>query len=118
MKKKTYKQMQNRLYREIKRRIEAENRIKLPMDVTVCERPIEKFGLIQRVPNRVLVPAWADAESLFEEQIKKDMAHKIADDLLQKGYFVFCSSGEDPAIFDYTTVRAELNVVRPGKGFW
>ena len=118
MSKKSYKRHQNRLYREIKRRIEAENRIKVPLDISVCERPIEKFGVIQHVPNEQISIHAIDQERSFEEMIKRDMAYKICDDLLQKGYFAFSSSNGALSMCDYQTIRAELNAVRPGEGFW
>ena len=59
MSKKSYKRNQNRLYREIKRRIIAEQQLLRPVTFAKCERKIETLKVRNMVPE-------------YMEQTKKD----------------------------------------------
>lgn len=91
MKKKTYKQMQNRLYREIKRRIEAEKRIMIPC--RMCTRDNDHI-------------------------VKSIMANIVATKLLADEYIAFYShENHYEPITDVMEIEARLDVVRP-KEIW
>lgn len=111
MKKKTYKQMQNRLYREIKRRIEAENRIKIPLEVNVCERKIDTIELRKCIDRRELAMYLGDEGG---EMIKRSMAHEVCNTLYDEGYFVFYNStSPSDVVFDYKELECRIDIVRP-----
>ena len=112
MKKKTYKQMQNRLYREIKRRIEAEKRIMIPMEVRTDGRQIDTIAVRNMVPCRVCTKD----KIVF---VKSIMANKIATKLLADQYITFCSYENHyaPAI-DTIEIEARLDVVKPKEVFY
>ena len=108
MKKKTYKQMQNRLYREIKRRIIAERALLFP--VPVIERNdarIETLAISNVVPNFLAAQ--------YPEFVKTDMANKIASKLVADGFVEFYSSSGPfcSPIEDVTEIRARVKVVKP-----
>ena len=107
MSKKSYKRNQNRLYREIKRRIIAEQAAKFPVPVIEISRGIETLAIRNIVPNY-----------LFREIefIKTDMANKIARKLVAEGFVEFFSSENkyDP-IKDVTEIEARVRVVKPEK---
>ena len=107
MSKKSYKRNQNRLYREIKRRILAENMLYKPFPtLTVTTRPIETLKIKSLVPNYIMQ---------HEEIVKQDMANKITHKLIADGFIVFHSREycKDFGIQDTTEVEAILNVIRP-----
>ena len=112
MKKKTYKQMQNRLYREVKRRIEAEKRITIPIEVRTDGRQIDTIAVRNMVPCRVCTKD----KYVF---IKSIMANKIATKLLADQYITFYSYENHyaPAI-DTIEIEARLDVVKPKEVFY
>lgn len=111
MKKKTYKRMKNRLYREIKRRMDLEHRLAFPPKVCVERRKVETLQVRQLIPNNRIPGEYIEE---FERNVKRDMAGKIADKLLEDGYICFMTAenGADP-IWGSREVRARLDVVRP-----
>lgn len=110
MKKKTYKQMQNRLYREIKRRIEAENRIMIPLEVKTDGRQIDTIKTRNMIPCRMCT---RDNDHI----VKSIMANKIATKLLADEYIAFYShENHYEPITDVMEIEARLDVVRP-KGY-
>ena len=109
MSKKSYKKLQNRLYREIKRRIIAEKRplaftrtiykpINPEIDTLKIERIFPPFDISENNPKLV-------------EFIKQDMAREITNKLLADGYFLF-ESELDP-VTDVGRVRCRLRVCKP-----
>lgn len=114
MKKKTYKKMQNRLYREIKRRIIVENMFfRTPIECVVSERKIDTI----KVCHAFRSPSCYGIHENFkpyEEFAKQTMADKIADKLLSDNYITFMQ-GEEPGmpISDYFRIEARLDVVKP-----
>ena len=106
MSKKSYKQLQNRLYREIKRRIIAEQQIAMPIKFTACERQIDTFKAEYRIPN------WLAGN---EEYLKMEVVNRIVIKLCEEGYFEFHWHGQehDFPIGDYSWIDARLHVVRP-----
>ncbi len=107
MKKKTYKQMQNRLYREIKRRIIAEQTLLFP--IPIIERNDSR---IETLAINNIVPKFLAQQTEF---VKTDMANKIARKLVADGFVEFCSSSEPfySPIEDVVEIRARVKVVKP-----
>ena len=105
MSKKSYKRNQNRLYREIKRRIAAEQALKFPVPVIEVHRDIETLAIKNIVHTRLLNEI---------EFVKADMANKIARKLVAEGFIEFlCSENKYAPIEDATEIEARICVVRP-----
>ena len=83
MSKKSYKRNQNRLYREIKRRIIAEQASRMPVPVIEIHRDIETLAIRNIVPNYLVREI---------EFVKTDMANKLARKLVAEGYVEFFSA--------------------------
>lgn len=112
MKKKTYKRMQNRLYREVKRRIEAEKRIMIPMEARTDGRQIDTIAVRNMVPCRVC----AKDNDVF---IKSIMANKITTKLLADQYITFYSHEDHYGpVEDIIEIEARLDVVKPKEVFY
>lgn len=113
MSKKSYKRNQNRLYREIKRRIIAENKLLKPVQFIGRERKIETIKIRSNIPNYI-----EDKKGIIG-WVKADMANKIMHKLIADGYLKFNYSGDyhriadDEEIMDIKEIEAVLNVVRP-----
>ena len=107
MKKKTYKQMQNQLYREIKRRIIAEHFVMTPQKVKVCEQKIDVIATKVKTDRDLCT-------LLDAEMVKKDIARKVFNELYDKGDFLFYV-GEAPLCDPLGRVEIEcrINVVKP-----
>ena len=109
MSKKSYKHIQNRLYREIKRRIIAEQTLEFPVPVTVpaikTNRDIEILAVRNIVPNYL-------ANKI--EFVKADIANKIARKLVDEGFVEFLNNENE-----YTSeIEARIYVVRPTQEGW
>lgn len=105
MSKKTYKRNQNRLYREIKRRIIAESALKRPMTFFTCERKIETVEVRNIIPNDI-------AEET--EFVKAEVGRRMVNKLISEGYIEFYSSGDHYSpISDMTEIKARLYVIKP-----
>ena len=111
MKKKTYKQMQNRLYREIKRRMILEQWIVFTPKFKTEERKIQTFGISKKIDRNIIPP---DDDGSFAKMIKRDMVHELSDKMLENGYFSFLQR-EEPGgpIVDYTEIMVRVDVVEP-----
>jgi len=106
MSKKSYKRNQNRLYREIKRRVIAEKVLKFPVPVVEIHRDIETLAIRSIVPNHIVCDDM--------EFVKMDMASKIARKLVVEGFVEFSSSANKYApIEDVTEIEARIRVVKP-----
>ena len=106
MSKRSYKKLQNRLYREIKRRIIAEQKIQSPAKIITCERKIDTFRAEYRIPS------WLAAN---EEYLKMEVVSRIANKLYEEGYFEFHWFGQenDLPVADHSWIEARLHVVKP-----
>ncbi len=105
MSKKSYKRNQNRLYREIKRRIIAEHALKFPAPVIKIHRDIETLAIRNIVPNHLV------REIDF---VKTDMANKIARKLVDEGFVEFYSSENKYAQMpDAVEIEARIYVAKP-----
>ena len=105
MSKKSYKRIQNRLYREIKRRIIAEQELKLPVPVIEIHRDIETFAIRNIVPNYFVREI---------EFVKMDMANKLARKLVAEGFVeFFTGENEYTPIEDATEIEARIYVAKP-----
>ena len=111
MSKKSYKRNQNRLYREIKRRIIAEQALKFPVPTIIkVPRHIEKLAL------RSIVPHYLVHEIEF---VKTDMANKIARKLIDEGFVEFFSSeNKYEPIIEGAEIEARIYVAKPAKEGW
>lgn len=109
MSKKSYKRNQNRLYREIKRRIIAEQAIKLPVTVAKIYR-----GDIVPIAIKNIVSNYLVHEIGFVKFLKMDVANKLASKLVAEGFVEFFSSENkyDPTA-DVTEIEARICVVKP-----
>ena len=106
MSKKSYKRNQNRLYREIKRRIIAERQLIKPVQLITYQRQIDTIKVKKIIPNYAMET---------ETFIKQELGRQITDKLIADGYILFYCN-EVPAymaIDDVTTIEARLDVVRP-----
>jgi len=118
MSKKSYKQIKNRLYREIKRRIIAENNIhyefvRTKYDTIKIEKLLHYDDPIiqsqrqsyQKSGDEIFIPD-------YEKLIRKEMARAIASELDSKGYIKYYTSQAfaDEAIHDYIRLGAILKV--------
>ena len=108
MKKKTYKQMQNRLYREIKRRQLAERQNpKIRMSYQSRTIPIETIRT-----KHLIDPE--DITKYAEEAIeytKQDIANAMSQKLLESGYIAFYNHGIGG--MGMNEIEAVLHVVKP-----
>ena len=105
MSKKSYRRNQNRLYREIKRRIIAEQALKFPVPVIETHRDIETLAIRNIIPHSLVHEI---------EFVKTDMANKIARKLVADGYVEFlCSENKYTSITDVIEIEARINVVKP-----
>lgn len=109
MKKKTYKQMQNRLYREIKRRMMLEQALKIPVPVHIEHSNFDTLAIRHLVDKRMIPQNTTE----YTEYIKRDMANQMADKLMEEGYISYYTI-EEPhePIFDYAEIEARIRVVR------
>lgn len=105
MSKKSYKRNQNRLYREIKRRIIAEQASRMPVPVIEVHRDIETLAIRNIVPNHLACDI---------EFVKTEMANKIARKLVAEGFVEFFSSeNKYEPIADATEIEARIFVAKP-----
>lgn len=105
MSKKSYKRNQNRLYREIKRRILAEQALKFPVPVIEAHRDIKTFAVRNLVPNYLISEV---------EFVKMDMANKLARKLVAEGLVEFFSSkNEYEPTMDTAEIEARVYVAEP-----
>ncbi len=113
MSKKSYKRNQNRLYREIKRRIIAEQKLLRPVAIAKCERKIETLKVIN------IVPEYMGQTKEAIEFIKNDMARQLTRRLIGNGYVQYKHFGkcqrvaDDEEVMVIKEIEATLNVVRP-----
>ena len=105
MKKKTYKQMQNRLYREIKRRIIAENRNTLTANYIA--KSIDTLAVRQIIERRTYL-------CVDESVIKRNIAHMITDKLYDENYFEFHTKDYHfMPVTDTMEIECRIRVVKP-----
>ena len=105
MSKKSYKRNQNRLYREIKRRIIAEQAAKFPVPVIEIQRDIETLAIRNIVPNYFVREI---------EFVKSDMANQIARKLVAEGFVeFFIGENKFGPIADVTEIEARICVAKP-----
>ena len=109
MKKRTYKRMQNRLYREIKRRMLLEHSLAFPPKVCVEQRKIETLAVRRNFPAQMV----RECDG-YEKQVKHEMAYAIAQKLCEDDYVVFFTHDDKyMKPVDRYELEARLDVVRP-----
>ena len=113
MSKKSYKRNQNRLYREIKRRIIAESRLLKPVRFVKCERKIETIKVVN------IIPDYMEDTKEYIEFIKYDLAKQLVQKLIDDRYVKFDYFGEyqhiaeDEEILKVEEIEARIDVVKP-----
>lgn len=109
MSKKSYKRNQNRLYREIKRRMIAEQAMMFPVPVHIEHRNFDTLAVRHLINKRMIPPNTTE----YTEYIKRDMAHQLADKLKDEGYITYFTREEpDEPIFDNVEIEARIMVAR------
>ena len=109
MSKKSYKRNQNRLYREIKRRMIAEQAMMFPVPVHIEHRNFDTLAVRKLIDKRMIPPNTTE----YSEYIKRDMAHQLANKLMDEGYIIyFTREDRDGQIFDNAEIEARIKVVR------
>lgn len=105
MSKKSYKRLQNRLYREIKRRMLLE---KLPISnkFVTTTRPIETFRVKGIYPEEII-------NTDYEGYARRDMVKRITDKLCDEGYITVYTRRDPFCLAGYVEYEATLMVVRP-----
>ena len=105
MSKKSYKRNQNRLYREIKRRIAAEQALKPLVPVIKIHRDIETLTIRKIVPHHRVHEI---------EFVKTDMANTLARKLVAEGFVeFFWSDNKYTPLADAMRIEARICVVKP-----
>lgn len=113
MSKKSYRRNQNRLYREIKRRIIAEDRLLKPVRFVKCEKKIETIKI------RSIVPEYIEQTKEYIEFVKSDMTKQIVKKLVEDSYVKFNYFGdyhriaEDEEVMNISEIEARICVVKP-----
>lgn len=113
MSKKSYRRNQNRLYREIKRRIIAEDRLLKPVRFVRCEQKIETIKI------RSGIPEYIEQTKEYIEFVKSDMTKQIVKKLVEDGYVKFNYFGdyhriaEDKEVMNISEIEAMICVVKP-----
>ena len=113
MSKKSYKRNQNRLYREIKRRIVAENKILKPVQLIKCDQKVNAIKIKNILPNNI------EQTKEYIEFVKSDMTKEIVKKLVENGYIKFNYSGDyhriadDEEVMNISEIEARLYVVKP-----
>ena len=116
MSKKSYKKLQNQLYREIKRRTLAERLLCSKMEGRMLAAERFRNRKVETIKIEKILPDFFEGH---EEFIKTDMVRSIANRLADDGYIQFYStttSFEDAAHIKTTTIEARLDVVKPEEG--
>lgn len=114
MSKKSYKRNQNRLYREVKKRIIAEQALMFPVPVIEVPRNIETLAIKNVIPNYLI------RENEFvngmAEFVKIDMANKLARKLVAEEFVeYFSSENKYEPMADVTEIEARIYVVKPSQ---
>lgn len=103
MSKKSYKRNQNRLYREIKRRIIAEQASRMTVPVIEIHRDIETLAI-----KNIVYSCFSNEIEL----VKMEMANKLARELVAKGYVKFSDNKYIPTV-DAIEIEARICVAKP-----
>lgn len=110
MSKKSYKQNQNRLYREIKRRLIAEQRLaKQKIPVKVIRLNSVRFEIDHIIYKHEFWGSHFDMDEA-QKQIAKSLAYRLADKLLENEYITILTA-DDP-YEDCVRIKARINVVK------
>jgi len=113
MSKKSYKRNQNRLYREIKRRIIAENRLAKPVQFVKYEQKVETIKIRSTLSDHI------EQMKEYIEFVKSEMAKQIVKKLVEDGYVEFNYSGnyhriaDDEEVRNISEIEARICVARP-----
>lgn len=106
MSKKSYKQLQNRLYREIKRRMIAE--MLSNQSFTICKITAD----IETVKIAQVIPFLDYEQEANYEKVKKLLARKIGESLCQSGHIKYSVIREPSPDVDLIRIEATLDAVK------
>lgn len=114
MSKKSYKRMQNRLYREIKARMIAEKKLSM----SVCPWTARETRHIDtlKVSSRRTEPAGYSTDEFMGYE-KERIARMFADKLLGDGYIDFHTEKLEEGMYLEVYIDARLDVVKPREVF-
>ena len=110
MSKKSYKRNQNRLYREIKRRLIIEQQLakcKIPINVT--QSKLVRFEVDHIIYKHEFWGSHFDIDEA-KKQITKSLAYRLADKLLEDQYVTILIA--DEPYDDCVRLKARINVVK------
>ena len=106
MSKKSFKRLQNRLYREIKHRMELE-RSQVIMQMEIAKIDVKKIKAGYKIPN--CYDALEQAET--ENYARRYLTQEIAEGLNKQGYIRYYTDEDE--FGPYKTLYAEMCVVHP-----
>jgi hypothetical protein len=116
MSKKSYKRNQNRLYREIRRRIIAENELLKPVQFIKYDQKVATIKIRSMLPE---LPDYIEQTKDYIEFLESDMTKKIVEKLVEDGYIKFNYSGDyhriadDEEVMNISEIEARICVVKP-----
>lgn len=113
MSKKSYKRMQNRLYREIKARMIAEKKLSMSAWPGWTARETRRIDTL-RVKRCYSVPA--NYEERVDAFTKQQLARELTTRLLEDGYIAFRTNAVEYSGCLMAETEAELGVVKPREG--
>lgn len=116
MSKKSFKQLQNRLYREIKRRIQAESAPKFNNRIVITHRPIDQLAYTSSIPL-CGVDDELEVQEIARYLMRTDIAKVLADELITSQY-VKRETYVEPDAYgqDILYVRCSIDVCRRQRG--
>ena len=115
MSKKSFKQLQNRLYREIKRRIQAESMPKIHNRIGVTHRPIDRLAYTTSMP--LCGVDEQETQEIAKYLVKTEIAKTLANELITNQYVKYENYVEPDAYGqDILYVRCSIDVCKPMRG--
>lgn len=118
MKKRTYKRMQNRLYREIKARMIAEKKLSMSARPRWIARETRHIDTLKVSRGRTQRAGISNDEFMNYE--KEAIARMFAIKLLEDGYIDFHTEMIEEGMYLEVRIDARLDVVKPipGRGWY
>ena len=115
MSKKSYKRMQNRLYREIKARMIAEKKLDLPVQFL----PVRETRHVDTLKvSRKHMELAGVCSNGYTECEKEAIARMFGERLLKDGYIDFHTEYIEEGMYQEVRIDATLDVVRPMEGIY
>ena len=115
MSKKSYKRMQNRLYREIKARMIAEKKLDLPVQFLPVR---ETRHVVTLKVSRGHTERAGISNDEYMNYEKEAIARMFGERLLKDGYIDFHTEYIEEGMYQEVRIDATLDVVRPMEGIY